>query len=92
MSTHTHTHTQTYTYPNIPTNTHTHTHTHTNKFDTYTHTHTHTNKYNTHTHTIRDDDDVEALQSNFPEGEHPLEGVSNCRELSAPEGLKGKFR
>jgi hypothetical protein len=55
-------------------------------------THTNSNFNATNKCAIRDDDDAEALQNSFPEGEHPLEGVPNCRELSAPEGLKGKFR
>jgi hypothetical protein len=41
---------------------------------------------------LRDDDDADALQNHFPDGEHPLEGVPNFKELSAPEGLKGKSR
>jgi hypothetical protein len=41
---------------------------------------------------LRDDDDADALQNHFPDGQHPLEGVPNFKELSAPEGLKGKSR
>ena len=80
-------------YTHTETDTHSDTHTHKSKL-THTHTYTHilTHTKTQHTCNIRDDDDVEALQNHFPEGEHPLEGVPNCRELSAPEGLKGKFR
>lgn len=83
----THTSRDTSTNTNFNTNTDTNTNT-----NTTNNPNTNTNLNTTNKCAFRDDDDAEALQNSFPEGEHPLEGIPNNRELSAPEGLKGKFR
>ena len=43
-------------------------------------------------HYYRDDDDEDLGSNHFAPGDHPLEGVPNFHDLSAPEGLKGKSR
>ena len=39
-----------------------------------------------------DDNNNNSAPVSFPPGQHPLQNVPNCMELSAPEALRGKSR